>query len=390
MVINILMLTDNDYVSQVKVTMYSACKNTNSKSKLIFTILCDKKLNTISRKRLVSVKEKFSNVEVNFYEIEEEDFVNAQSDYRVPTVAYYRLVAAKALDVKKAIYLDSDLIVEKDLSELYEINIEKYYIAGVQDLYPVLNPNFALWYADNYNIANFSDYINSGVMLMNLELMRKDGIIEKFLNELKQKNLWVDQDIFNRVCSGKIRLIDWRFNHNASFEDEEYKWNGRIIEKKSGKEIIHYCGPSKPWNNLHSKRADVWWNIAKDILEEDIYNNLYRKALLGESYEKIAGFIEECMKSEKIVIVGYSEHGVYVKNALLRYGVHADILFCDNNPRKRGLMLLNQKIYSLEEAVQNYKEAIWINVIQKQRNQVIEQLNNLSIPKERIRNYIYE
>lgn len=390
MSIDVLMMTDRNYISQAKVAMYSACKNTSCEIEIVFTVLCDKGLDRISRERLTAIRELFSNVKVNFYEVEENDFIYAESEYRVPAVSYYRLIAAKALNTDKAICLDSDLIVQIDLMELYEIDIDNYYIAGVKDMYPITHPNLALWYMDNYKIKNFSDYINCGVLLMNLKKMRQDNMVEVFLNELKNKNLWLDQDIFNRVCSGKIRLIDWRFNHVALYTKEEYEWNCKQIENRSLKEILHFCGGGKPWDNRYIEMADIWWNVAKEALEEKVYDNLYRIASIGYGSEKVSDIAEKCMKAETVIIVGYSNHGFFVRNALLKYGISADIFFCDNNPRKRELMLTDQKIYSPEEASNKYKNAIWINVVQKQRDEIIEQLRRLKIPDGKIVNYSYE
>ena len=53
-------------------------------------------------------------------------------------------------------------------------------------------------------------------------------------------------------------------------------------------------------------------------------------------------------------------------------------------------MLIDKKIYSPVEAAKEYKEAIWVNSVQKQRNAIIEQLKELKIPDERIVNYVYE
>lgn len=384
------MLTDKNYISQAKVAMYSACKNTNPKVKIVFTIFCDKSVDRKSRERLFSLEKIFSNIKVNFSEIANEDFVYAKSEYRVPIVSYYRLIAAKILDMEKVLCLDSDLIVEMDLVELYEIDIENYYIAGVRDLYPILYPNFASSYAEQYNIKNFCDYINCGVLLMNLKLMRKDNIVEVFLNELKKKNLWLDQDIFNRVCSGRIRLIDWKYNHITSYTNEEYEWNYKSSEKEGIKEILHFCGPSKPWDNRFISMADKWWRVAKEALEKDIYLDIYRLASIGEGSKKMLDIASICMDCKTIIIVGYSNHGVFIRNALLKYGVTANILFCDNNPEKRKLMLIDKKIYSPVEAAKEYKEAIWVNSVQKQRNAIIEQLKELKIPDERIVNYVYE
>ncbi len=391
MAIDVLMLTDQNYISQARVAMYSACKNTNPEIQIIFTILCDKDLDKMSRDHLTALEEIFHNVEVNFYEVEASDFIYAKSDYRVPELSYYRLIGAKVLNAEKAICLDSDLIVGIDLAELYEIDIENYYIAAVRDLYVITHPNFALQYAENYNIKNFSDYVNCGVLLMNLKKMREDNIVEAFLNELKQKNLWLDQDIFNRVCSGKIRLIDWRFNHVALYTNEDYEWNCKSIENKNGKEILHFCGPGKPWVNRNIEMSDQWWDMAKDALEEDVYENLYKAVSIGKNFEKVSEIAAKCLEREKtVIIIGYSDHGVFVRNALLKYGITADIFFCDNNNKKRELMLTDKKIYSPEEAASEYKNAIWVNVVQKHREEIVEQLRKLNIPAERIINYVYE
>ncbi len=388
MAIDVLMLTDENYVLQAKVAMYSACKNTNSKIEIIFTILCDKNLDDRSREQLIALEKIFSNVKVNFYEVAVDDFIHAKSDYRVPKVSYYRLIAAEALNAEKAICLDSDLIVELDLEELYQCNIEEDYVAGVRDLYVISHPNLALWYADNYGIKNFSDYINCGVLLMNLKKLRNDNITEIFLNELNHKNLWLDQDIINKVCSGKIRLIDWKFNHVALYTNEEYEWNCKTIADKTGKEIVHYCGPDKPWDNRYIKMADRWWAIAQEALEKDIYDNLYRVASIGDKSERIAEIAAKCMKAEMVIIVGYSDNGIFVRNALLRYGVTAQIFFCDNNRKKRELLLANKKVYSLEEAAMECKNAMWVNVVQKHRNEIVAQLRSLKIPDEQIVNYV--
>lgn len=390
MVIDVLMLTDSNYISQIKVAMYSVCKNTDPKASIVFTILCDKELDQTSRKRLTVLEDIFSNIKVNFYEVEKSDFIYAESVYRVPKLSYYRLIGPKVLSSEKAICLDSDLIVQLDLAELYEIDIENYYIAGVRELYTVLNPNLALWYADNYSIKDFSDYVNCGVLLMNLKRMRRDNLVEAFLNELKQKNLWLDQDIFNRVCSGRIRLIDWKYNHVVCYTREEYEWNDRPSEHKNEKEIVHFCGGSKPWDNRYIEMADVWWETAKEALEKDIYENLYRIASIGCSSEKISGIAARCLKAETVLIVGYSNHGVFVRNALLRYGITAHIFFCDNNPRKRELKLTDAKVYTPEEASREYENAIWVNAVQEHRDEIAGQLKRLNVSDEQIVNYMYE
>lgn len=390
MVIDILMTTDHNYISQLKVAIYSVCVNTSKNQPIFFTIFCDNNLDQISKNRVAILENIFSNITIKFYEIDLKDFKNVKSDYRVPVTSCYRLIAAKVLNGKKAIYLDSDLIVGIDIKELYEIDIEKYYVAGVRDLYPIMKPNFALWYSDNFNLKDFSDYINCGVLLMNLELMRKDDMVNKFLREIEKKNLWLDQDVINRICHGKIYLLDWKFNRSANYSDEEYRWNYKPSTRKNINEIVHFYGPSKPWENLSLESGIAWWNMAKDILEDEEYEELYRTALVGNGLKNIAEIVSKCSKIQTIIIAGYSDLGIIVKNALLKYGITGNILFCDNNKKKRELILSEQKIYCPEELIKDYKEAVWINVVQEKRNEVTGQLKDLGISETRIINYVKE
>lgn len=395
MTIDILMMTDSNYITPARVAMYSVCINKNPETKIVFTMLCDKDLDEMSRKRLSVLEEIFLDIKVVFCEVEKDDFIYAESSVdRIPILSFYRLVAAKVLNVKKAICLDSDLVVQMDLAGLYEIDMEGYYIAGVRDLWPVSHPNFAMEYAENYNINNFSDYVNCGVLLMNLEQMRRDNIVEIFIKELAHKNLWLDQDIFNRVCSGKIQLLDWRFNHVATFTREDYELNCeqnyKSIEHKSKKEIVHFCGPSKPWENCYLRMASVWWDVAKEALERTEYDRLYSIASIGYGSARMIEIINKCSGAETVIIVGYSDHGLFIRKALLKYGITADIFFADNNPRKRELMLGNNIVFSLEDALREYKNAIWVNAVQKARNEILAQLRELKIPDEQVVNYLYE
>lgn len=384
------MITDEKFISYAKVTIYSVCKNTSEDNKLIFTILCDESLGTDPRKRLASLEEMFPNLNIYFYEVDTKKFVQAKPYFHIPVVAYYRLVCADVLDADKAIYLDSDLVVELDIAELYEIDIDDYYVAGVIDIGMVKHPNYALWHSENYNMKNYSDYINSGVLLMNLALMRKDNIVELFLKELGEKNAWIDQDIINRICTGKIRLVDWKFNYQTGYSDEDYEWNYKYSERSGGREIIHYAGSEKPWGNRFVRMADVWWGDAKEALETDEYEKLYRKVFIGFGSEEIAGIAEACLKEETVIIVGYSDYGIEVKNALRKHGVTANIMFCDNSSKKRGLLIANTKVYSPEELADKYKDSIWINAVQKGRSQIMEQLRELGIPQKQIIIYFLE
>jgi len=104
-------------------------------------------------------------------------------------------------DEQKMLWLDCDTIVEEDISDLFAMDINGYYYAGV------IEP------AKSKDIFR---YINAGVLLCNLDLLRgmcKEHEMIAFLNVCKFN--WVDQDVINLLCQGRIRVIESIYNSNA-------------------------------------------------------------------------------------------------------------------------------------------------------------------------------
>lgn len=104
-------------------------------------------------------------------------------------------------DEKRVLWLDCDTIVDEDISDLFEIDMNGYYYAG------------ALEPAKSRDVFR---YINAGVLMCNLELLRAMGKEEEmiaFLNVCKFG--WVDQECINLLCQGRIRVIESIYNANG-------------------------------------------------------------------------------------------------------------------------------------------------------------------------------
>lgn len=387
MTIPILMTTDDKYIDQVIVAIYSVCENTSLDNEIEVTMLCDVSLMDCSRNKLLKLCDCFSNLKISFYEVNPLLFINATTDYYVPIATFYRLICPDVIDCPKAIFLDSDLVVDMDIAELFATDVEDYYLAGVRDIYPILYPNFAYEYARDYSFENFKDYINCGVLLMNLDGMRRDGLVERFIDGLKDKNLFVDQDILNRVCHGNIKLLPWRFNYTPRSPEEEFE----ILlgcERGVGGEVVHYCGKEKPWGSRKCYRGVLWWDYAKKALSDDDYDKLIRARDVCYGKMSVYEFAEKCKnKGGPVVIVGYSSHGQFVRHTLKKYGIKDEILFGDNNPKKRQLLLGSDDVKSVEELAEGFKENIWINAVQEHREEVNDQLHALGISDENIVQY---
>ena len=99
------------------------------------------------------------------------------------------------------LWLDCDTIVLDDISDLFSVDLSGFYYAGVMEP------------AKSKDVFR---YINAGVLLCNLELLRgmcKEQEMIAFLNVCKLQ--WVDQDIINLLCQGRIRVIESIYNSNA-------------------------------------------------------------------------------------------------------------------------------------------------------------------------------
>lgn len=163
---------------------------------------------------------------------------------------YYRVFAADLLpnSISKVLYLDGDMIVLGNIKELWQTNIEKYSLAGVVDVHDRIHAK---------RLKMQGRYINSGMLLLNLDYHREYKLVDKYKERLKyihfhrDEFVFHDQDIFNYVCDGSIKYLSLRNNLMTSFLIEGVdlqEFNNDSSDKLSVSQcIIHYTGYPKPW-----------------------------------------------------------------------------------------------------------------------------------------------
>ena len=140
-------------------------------------------------------------------------------------------------NVDKILYLDLDIMITEDISEIWEIDIDNYAIAGVID--SGVNTQFVPYIWDKAN------YINVGAILMNLKYLRESGLDKEIDKLLRSYFLrFPDQDAINMACYGHIKNID-------------YKWNSSDATTISEHPKINHVIRTKPWNP-NSKWFPQW------------------------------------------------------------------------------------------------------------------------------------
>ena len=188
------------------------------------------------------------NSNISFYEIAPEDIegliIPEQSYFTLAT--YYRLFFPLMVPetVKKLLYLDTDIVVVGDLSEIYHINITGFPVGAVAEVNATKN-------RPDLGIDEIGAYFNAGVMLMNISEWKDQKISERaiqFLHDFPEKIVWVDQDALNVVLKDNYVKLSAKFNVTP-FDIPRYLPKSGYHNFLKGKIIIHYAlREHKPWH----------------------------------------------------------------------------------------------------------------------------------------------
>ena len=162
---------------------------------------------------------------------------------------YAKLCAFKVLkNIQKIIFLDADdCMVQKDLSELYNLDMNDIYGRGISE---VLSMNTPSGWIDQY-LYDKSHYINGGVILVNLELCQKDDFYKKAMELNNKEDFYTKsenpvQDILNILMRKKIEFFHPKYNKISFYENpedksDESKWYPWVVEAlKIGEKNNHF------------------------------------------------------------------------------------------------------------------------------------------------------
>lgn len=171
----------------------------------------------------------------------------------VNELTYARFLIPELIHEERVLYLDSDIIVNASLANLFHVDMKEYPIAAIDD-YNLSNENTPHWYILNtpkelascisyQGGENFKPYFKAGVILWDLVKCREENITSKlFAIALYYPDvLYADQDILNFVLFNRWLRIDVRYNVQAHYE---FTFLPLVIESPY---IIHYITDRKPW-----------------------------------------------------------------------------------------------------------------------------------------------
>ena len=259
--ISIAFCPNNYYTSLTYVSMTSILNSKDCNTYVSFYVVIPKTFEDKNIRFLNSLYYQYDCFNITFIRMDEK-YEKAFVSRYITTQAYYRFSLGELIPyLNKIIYLDSDTICFKDLTNLYNLNFKGKMILGQIII-------------TNNNKKDGFYKINSGILLLNLKKMRNIKLEQKIIDIINKnyKNQFHDQGIINIYFKKLIGIFPPQY-HARPYSD--YK---EIVEynKKSGNiydndqlyfawkypAIKHFVAYSKP--NYHNKKnKEDWWYFAR-------------------------------------------------------------------------------------------------------------------------------
>ena len=235
----IVLAANYSYVDQVLTTIKSICYH--NRSLRFYLINSDFPNEWI--KQINNRLEKFDSEIINC-RVTSEQISRYKTD--ISYTVFLRYFVADFVKEEKALYLDCDLVVTKNLDDLFATSLQDYPLAAVRDF---------------GGRAYFGrEIFNAGVLLINNVLWKQENMTQKLIdltNEWHDKVDQADQSILNMLFEHKWLELDFDYNHiviHKQFTDY------RLPGGQDYPGIIHYLSHRKPWKDLASQTyRDVWW-----------------------------------------------------------------------------------------------------------------------------------
>ncbi len=256
-VLPIFFAADDKYIPFLAVTLQSLVDNSSTDYyyliKVLYTNISEDHKEKIKKYERENVNIEF--VDLNYYIEEIKDKLYTR-DYFSKTT-YFRLFIPNLYpQYNKALYLDSDVVLLRDVAELFNTDLGDNLVGAAPDDVIQTIEVFQEYAEKVVGVSDYRNYFNAGVLLMNLDELRKYNFQEKFLYVLGTIKFSVaqDQDYLNRLCKGRVKLIDKNWNRmpvsNVEVDEKDLK-------------LVHYNLAFKPWHFEDILYKDYFWRYAQ-------------------------------------------------------------------------------------------------------------------------------
>ncbi len=327
----IVFTINNDYVKYFGVALKSLAENSSIDKSYDIVVFADY-IEEQNKERLNDILP--PNFSLRFVDIEK--FIKTQFDKlelitndNWPYLVFYRCFIPFVMQhYEKVLYLDSDTLINKNIDNIFDIDLGNCTVGVCRDIIAILNKDLGkhnTFRKEVLKIENTQEYFNSGVILFDIRKIDINEYFEKFVSIANgRKLLCPDQDCLNYIFYGQTKLLPFEYNYQYASCIYEKKYQEMLIPIYKEKVeqaikspcIIHFL--AKPWTT--SKQSwgrlhDKFWEYAKKtpFYEEillsaisKIYTNEIKSKCKKLSFlEKIFSVRNECINEDKYKVITF-------------------------------------------------------------------------------------
>ena len=267
-IVPVFFASDKNYIPYLTVAIKSLVDFTTDKHDYrIYILTNDVKDEDITEIRTFEKE----NVKVEIVDVNEkiETIKNkvALRDYYSVSIYFRLFIPSMFPQYEKAIYLDSDIVLNRDIADMYNVDIGSNFVGAVLDETVFTNKNFIYYVREALDVTE-KQYFNSGVLVMNLRKFRDNKIEDDFYNwvnnySTKFGSVAPDQDYLNCICKNKVKYLPLGWDKmplGCTLEDKDLF-------------LIHYNMFFKPWKYENTMFEDYFWKYAKQTSYYDFLKN---------------------------------------------------------------------------------------------------------------------
>ena len=294
--VSVALATDDNYIAPTLVAVGAMAAHASVGNRYSIYILSERTLGRASRSLFRSAVRQYPNVSVSFIAVGDRlGSVNLSDSGPIKGVSratYFRFLLPELLcDIDKILYIDADTVALDDVARIYSYDIGDMYIGGVRDIcgYQDIESR-----CRELSIDSLDEYVNAGVLLMNLKRLREDGLPERMMAAATARTYpYNDQDIINSLCYGGICPLPHSCNVIVDYLDDPSEISQALgidyLGETAAPIILHYAGRAKPWYHRDMEICSHWWQVAGSIRGASaLIFRYYMNKLLNKACKKHA------------------------------------------------------------------------------------------------------
>lgn len=305
----IVLAGDYGYIRQIETTLKSICYHNSDIKVYIFN-------QDIPQEWFISTREKMSYRNSDI--VDTKMFQGNMQSWRLPPVGqhinfmtYARYFIPSFVSEDIVLYLDCDLVVTRDLTELFSIDLTDKPLAAAKVIY------------------GLEDRFNAGVLLINNAYWKENSIQQKLIDitESEHEHLpEADQTVLNIVIGKNYVLLDDIYNFQIGYDqvaDNRGQYFIFDLPLSPLPAIIHYLSADKPWNTYSVGRLrEVWWQYSQlewaqiNSQEELVVKEYKHQALVitGSQQLEQIDYLSKNLPDYEIHVLTFTEMGEILRS----------------------------------------------------------------------------